>query len=483
MLYIPTLISILEVLLITVPVLLTVAFVTVAERKTMASMQRRLGPNIVGQLKFNISFKRSYHSSNDGKIISELYRNRKAPIKPFEEKVVSVCKDLLSLTSLGTFFKDLIGKGGIYMFTYKSNPNIYYIGRAKDFQNRFKAHLNINLKDRFHVFANSVGWDKFELSIIEICSLDMHRERENYYLQKYLPLLNTIFKSNLSNAQTYDSLYEILKVRKLESDFNNKYKGISIYLYRYVNGQLSANHNTFNSINELSKHLGISRETISIFLNTYVPFRNNIFLTDVIEYTDIAEKLVSDATQGLELDRTIAKKVWMYFIEVDNTVIKTTYESIGAVAKALNVQHTIISNHLDKWIIGGIQGNYLFSAELNTLELEKLMAISRLRKHNNLKVWAYDALRLELLSYPFSSMQKAADYFNVDYRSLLKHLDTKIASRKGGKLVLLFSNELTKLEKESLLNNVKKATNETTPIWVYKIADGELILIDSNKPT
>ena len=42
------LISILEVLFITVPVLLTVAFVTIAERKTMASMQRRLGPNIVG---------------------------------------------------------------------------------------------------------------------------------------------------------------------------------------------------------------------------------------------------------------------------------------------------------------------------------------------------------------------------------------------------------------------------------------------------
>ena len=48
MLYAPTLISIIEVLLVTVPVLLTVAFVTVAERKTMASMQRRLGPNIVG---------------------------------------------------------------------------------------------------------------------------------------------------------------------------------------------------------------------------------------------------------------------------------------------------------------------------------------------------------------------------------------------------------------------------------------------------
>ena len=48
MIYIPTLISILEVVLVVVPMLLTVAFVTVAERKTMASMQRRLGPNIVG---------------------------------------------------------------------------------------------------------------------------------------------------------------------------------------------------------------------------------------------------------------------------------------------------------------------------------------------------------------------------------------------------------------------------------------------------
>jgi len=48
MLYLPSLISIIEVLLVTIPVLLSVAYVTVAERKTMASMQRRLGPNIVG---------------------------------------------------------------------------------------------------------------------------------------------------------------------------------------------------------------------------------------------------------------------------------------------------------------------------------------------------------------------------------------------------------------------------------------------------
>jgi NADH-ubiquinone oxidoreductase chain 1 len=42
------LISIVEGLLVIVPALLSVALVTVAERKTMASMQRRLGPNMVG---------------------------------------------------------------------------------------------------------------------------------------------------------------------------------------------------------------------------------------------------------------------------------------------------------------------------------------------------------------------------------------------------------------------------------------------------
>ena len=43
-----SIISFMEVLIILVPTLLAVAYVTVAERKTMASMQRRLGPNIVG---------------------------------------------------------------------------------------------------------------------------------------------------------------------------------------------------------------------------------------------------------------------------------------------------------------------------------------------------------------------------------------------------------------------------------------------------
>jgi NADH-ubiquinone oxidoreductase chain 1 len=48
MTYSSTTISIIEVILLILPTLLAVAYLTVAERKTMASMQRRLGPNVVG---------------------------------------------------------------------------------------------------------------------------------------------------------------------------------------------------------------------------------------------------------------------------------------------------------------------------------------------------------------------------------------------------------------------------------------------------
>jgi len=46
--YTSTWISVIEVIIIILPALLAVAYLTVAERKTMASMQRRLGPNAVG---------------------------------------------------------------------------------------------------------------------------------------------------------------------------------------------------------------------------------------------------------------------------------------------------------------------------------------------------------------------------------------------------------------------------------------------------
>jgi NADH-ubiquinone oxidoreductase chain 1 len=40
--------NLLEVLVVLVPILLAIAFMTIIERKQLAAMQRRVGPNTVG---------------------------------------------------------------------------------------------------------------------------------------------------------------------------------------------------------------------------------------------------------------------------------------------------------------------------------------------------------------------------------------------------------------------------------------------------
>ena len=42
------LISLVEILIVIVPILLSIAFMTIIERKVLGSMQRRVGPNKVG---------------------------------------------------------------------------------------------------------------------------------------------------------------------------------------------------------------------------------------------------------------------------------------------------------------------------------------------------------------------------------------------------------------------------------------------------
>ena len=52
-----TLINLIDVLLVLLPVLLSVAFMTIIERKQLAAHQRRVGPNTVGRKHNNLKKK------------------------------------------------------------------------------------------------------------------------------------------------------------------------------------------------------------------------------------------------------------------------------------------------------------------------------------------------------------------------------------------------------------------------------------------
>ena len=54
-------------------------------------------------------------------------------------------------------------------------------------------------------------------------------------------------------------------------------------------------------------------------------------------------------------------------------MIKPELYSKSTVAKLLDVQHLIITNHLNKLIKWGINGHYVFNYVLSELELEKLI--------------------------------------------------------------------------------------------------------------
>jgi hypothetical protein len=83
----------------------------------------------------------------------------------------------------------------------------------------------------------------------------------------------------------------------------------------------------------------------------------------------------------------------------------------------------------------------LFSNKLNYREINKLlMNVDSLKLGNKTKVWIYDAETLELVNnLPFASLKLAAEYLEVEYRTIKRHLDTKIASSKK---VYLFKKQI-----------------------------------------
>jgi hypothetical protein len=101
--------------------------------------------------------------------IKELYKDRKAPIKAFDDLVLDTCYDL-DKEKLFEFLKKWRSKSCIYLIQYKHDPLIYYIGITTLFKRRLYNHLKADTQSKFHVFLNLVGREHFNVSIIEECS-------------------------------------------------------------------------------------------------------------------------------------------------------------------------------------------------------------------------------------------------------------------------------------------------------------------------
>lgn len=105
----------------------------------------------------------SLHTS----FIKELYRDRNAPVKPFNrDLILASCTNCLDKNKTSDFFlfffqkknKKWGSKSGIYIIEYKYDPLIYYIGRSLIFKRRFYNHFKADSSTKLHVFLKLVGW-------------------------------------------------------------------------------------------------------------------------------------------------------------------------------------------------------------------------------------------------------------------------------------------------------------------------------------
>jgi hypothetical protein len=56
-----------------------------------------------------------------------------------------------------------------------------------------------------------MGIENFNVHILEVCPVSKLGERETYYIQKYIPILNSVFSSSITERVIKQTLFLKLK--------------------------------------------------------------------------------------------------------------------------------------------------------------------------------------------------------------------------------------------------------------------------------
>lgn len=308
--------------------------------------------------------------------VKALFTDRNAPVKSFNHTLIATCYLCLDKDKKSEFLKEWGSKSCIYLIQYKYNPLIYYIGRTTLLKRRFNNHLKADTGSKLHVFLSLVGMENFNFSIVEVCTPEEQGARENYYLQKYLPLLNTTFSSAFSESAIYANLTSKLATLKLKSDPHTNGKAIPVYVYDINDKHIDINHIKYDSITKASHLEKVAGGTLAIFLNTNVPFRNKLYYSKPILDLDLTFSLVKTSSNGLNLDSNIAKEVWVYDAKTLDSVKGSPFPSKSQASASIGVSRNVISYFLDTWKAEGVKGTYIFSRPLLEPEITKLQLLS-----------------------------------------------------------------------------------------------------------
>lgn len=185
-------------------------------------------------------------------------------------------------------------------------------------------------------------------------------------------------------------------------------------------------------------------------MDTNIPFKGKLYYSNPVLNLKETFDLIKNISNELKLNSNIAQKVWAYDAKTLELIKQSPFVSKSQASKVLNISRDVISYFIDTNKAEGIKSTYLFSNKLNNEEIHKLLNnVDSLKLGNKKEVWVYDAETLKLVNnMPYASLKLAAEYLQVNYRTIARHLDTKISTSKK---VYLFSKQLDLATKKELL--------------------------------
>lgn len=423
------------------------------------------------------------NSNNKEHYIQDLFKDRIAPVIPFDRNLIKgSCFNYTDKISKAKFLKEWGSKAGIYLIEYKYYPNIYYIGRTNLFKKRFFEHFKAESNSKFHLFMQVMGIEEFNIHILELCPETKLGERETYYLQKYVPILNSVFSSTITEGVIKQTL--LLKLKDLRAINGGKdSRSTLVYVYEWTEKGINHQPTIYNSSNEASRSLSYPISGILRYKNTSIPYRGKLFFNyPITDFNQVFEQSKKLTPKGL-LNRVISTQVWAYDAVNLELIKGSPFASINKAAKALAIPRATLDLVLDKGGSAGSKAIYVYSRCLKIEEIKLLLAkVESLQLGLKVPVYVYDANSLELVNNaPFDSLLDAANYFSVNYRTIARHLNTNKAIKRGGRLVYFFKKRLdVQLSKQLLAaRKIGDSRNYNMKVWVYNADSLELI---NNRP-
>ena len=154
----------------------------------------------------------------------------------------------------------------------------------------------------------------------------------------------------------------------------------------------------------------------------------------------------------MKLNSNIAQEVWASDAQTLELIKGNPFVSKTQASDAIGISRNVINYFIDTDKAEEIKGTDLFSKQLKYKEIKKrLPNVNTLQLGNKKKVWASNSQTLDLINN-FPSLKLATEYFNVEYRTINRYLDTKIATSEKRKkkkekrylFIGLFYNKRTK---------------------------------------